>query len=408
MPGVFPKLFTSQDYGAPTLGATAGSLIALLDACLLTGYGSRPMGAITVTGTTAQATVGSGHGLMAGQVILVAGANESQFNGEFKITATGQSTVTYTVPAGTPASATGTTITFKMSPMGWTKVFTGTNKAVYRTAATINTVGLYLRVDDNPTALGFANKVAQVTAYELMTDVDTGFYAVPRPTQNVLNWPKSDGVATSGGLRNWVIYGDDRFFYLWVNPSQTISPSMNGVTVGFGDLDAPQTLDGYGAMLTGYTYDCTQSAALGGGDLAYSVVSAGTAYCPRPSNGIGTPQAISHVSPGTISGSVSGNLGGLGIAWPDPASGGFFLNNVLCADSKGGMRGWLPGMYHILQGLTIGNVSTAVIQHLAQIDGMRNLVGRKLAFMSAGTPQSASYVGSGYFFDLTGPFRNYN
>ncbi|CAG2126923.1 hypothetical protein LMG31506_00240 [Cupriavidus yeoncheonensis] len=407
MPAVYPKLLTSQDYGAPTLPATAGSLIGVLDACLKDGYGSRPIGAVTVSGTTAQANVGTGHGLLAGQVILIAGANESQHNGEFKIAAIGQNTVTYTVPAGTPSPATGT-ITFKMAPLGWNKVFSGTNKAVYRTAATSNTVGLYLRVDDNPTALGFANRVAQVTAYELMTDVDTGFYAVPRPTQNTLNWPKSDNnTGTNGGVRNWAIYGDDRFFYFWVNPSQQQSVSMNGLTVGFGDLDAPQSIDAYGAMLTGYNYDSTQSASVGGGDLAYSIASPMTAYCPRPPNGIGTPQALYHLAPGVVSGSVSGNIAGLGIAWPDATTGGFFLNNVLCTDGKG-FRGWLPGMHHIIQALPLGNATTAVIQHLGQIDGMRNLLGRKLGFMSSGAPQVATYIGSGYFFDLTGPIRNYN
>ncbi|WP_042886296.1 hypothetical protein [Cupriavidus necator] len=404
MPGVFPKLLTSQDYGAPTLGATAGNLLAVLDACLLNGYGSRPVSSISVSGTTAQVFVGSGHGLMAGQVILISGANESQFNGEFKITAIGQTSVTVTVASGLPASATGTVV-FKMAPLGWTKPFSGTNKAVYRTAATINTVGLYLRVDDNPTALGFANRVAQVTAYEMMTDVDTGFYPVPRPAQNVLNWPKSDGTVTNGGLRNWAIYGDDRFFYFWVNPCAVQSLTMNGVTMGFGDLDAQQTMDGYGAILSGFTIDMSSYSSINSGDLAYSIPSGTTGYVPRPPNGIGSPQQIGHVSPGTVSASVSGSLTGP-FGWPDACTGGFFLNNVM-VPAGSGLRGWLPGMYHILQPLPTGSAN-AVIQHLAQIDGMRQLVGKKLAFMSAGSPNAATYIGCGYFFDLTGPIRSFN
>ncbi|WP_354684449.1 hypothetical protein [Cupriavidus necator] len=407
MPAVYPKFLCSLDYGAPTLPATAGSLIALLDACLLNGYGSRPVGSIAVTGTTAQVNVGTGHGLMAGQVILISGANESQFNGEFKITAVGFSSVTITVAAGSPASATGTVV-FKMAPLGWTKPFSGTNKAVYRTAATINTVGLYLRVDDNPTALGWANRVAQVTAYEMMTDVDTGFYPVPRPTQNVLNWPKSDGSAVNGGLRNWAIFGDDRFFYFWVNPYPNISTTMNGVTVGFGDLDAAQTIDGYGAILAGFTIDASSMGSNNPSDLGYSVTSGTTGcYLPRPPNGVGAPQLGAHFSPGTISASNSGNLGNFGVGWPDSCSGGFFLNSVVVIAGTG-MRGYLPGMHHIMQTLPLGTSVASAIQTFAQIDGMRNLLGKKLVFLSSGSPASSSWVGAGYFFDLTGPIRNFN
>jgi hypothetical protein len=236
--------------------------------------------------------------------------------------------------------------------------------------------------------------------------VDTGFYAVPRPTQQVLNWPKSDGSATNGGLRNWAVYGDDRFFYVWVNPCQTQSTTLNGVTVGFGDLDSVQSIDGYGAILGGFTIDGSNSGGNSASDFGYSSISSTTVYLPRPPNGIGAPQAASRFAPGANSAN-SGNQSSLGVGWPDTCTGGFFLNNVLVVAGNG-VRGWLPGMHHILQGLPLGVAANVVIQTFAQIDGMRNLLGKKLVFMSSGAPAASSWVGAGYFFDLTGPIRNYN
>ena len=36
-----PTIFKSTDSGAPVLDGQAGSLVTLLDACLVTGYGSK-------------------------------------------------------------------------------------------------------------------------------------------------------------------------------------------------------------------------------------------------------------------------------------------------------------------------------------------------------------------------------
>ena len=42
------KYFESTDAGAPTLNNAVGSMIAVLDACLITGYNSKSVASITV------------------------------------------------------------------------------------------------------------------------------------------------------------------------------------------------------------------------------------------------------------------------------------------------------------------------------------------------------------------------
>ena len=61
---------------------------------------------ISHSGGTATVTTSTAHGYVTGADVTIAGANESEFNGRFSITKTGDTTFTYT--GGTGASATGT------------------------------------------------------------------------------------------------------------------------------------------------------------------------------------------------------------------------------------------------------------------------------------------------------------
>ena len=85
---------------------------------------------ITTGGTTtATVTTSSPHGFSTGNSIGVFGANEQQFNGPHTITVTGASTFTYTVPTGTPNSATGNPIKVSL-PGSITGTLTGGTSVV--------------------------------------------------------------------------------------------------------------------------------------------------------------------------------------------------------------------------------------------------------------------------------------
>ena len=53
------KWFTSDMRGAPVVSGTAGTLIAMLDACLVTGFGVVTATSVTVSGGVATATLPS-------------------------------------------------------------------------------------------------------------------------------------------------------------------------------------------------------------------------------------------------------------------------------------------------------------------------------------------------------------
>lgn len=113
----------------------------------------------------------------------------------------------------------------------WQKVYSGTNKAVYRA-----TTGqrMYLRVDDTGTTQ------ANVRGYTTMSDVDTGTLAFP----TVANSPtvffyKSNAAAA----RDWRIVGDSRFFLLTAQPNNnTIAETFK---LAFGECTPYDPLDAY-------------------------------------------------------------------------------------------------------------------------------------------------------------------
>ena len=86
---------------------------------------SKSVTSITRSSSTATATV-TAHGYSTGNKVVVSGASQTEYNGEFTITVTGTDTFTYTV-SGTPATpATGTITCYKVPVTPATGTITAT------------------------------------------------------------------------------------------------------------------------------------------------------------------------------------------------------------------------------------------------------------------------------------------
>ena len=120
--------FDSAETGAPTLNNAAGSLIAVLDACLLNGFNLKSI-TINVAGGVATATC-NGHGFSTatGKLVSIAGATPNELNGLKQIASATSNTFTFPAPGVPDGAATGA-ITAKRAPLGWTKVHAAANKA---------------------------------------------------------------------------------------------------------------------------------------------------------------------------------------------------------------------------------------------------------------------------------------
>lgn len=171
------KHYRSDMPSAPVLNGTAGSKIAQLEACLCTGYGLKSATSLVVAGGVATlAFTGGASAAWKDAVILVEGVTGTMvdLNGEQKVTFADATTVKFAT-ALADGTAAGT-ITFKIAPAGWEKVFSKTNVAVFR-SLDIASSKMLLRVDDT------ATMQVRVVGYEAMTDVDTGSGPFPTTAQ---------------------------------------------------------------------------------------------------------------------------------------------------------------------------------------------------------------------------------
>ncbi|MCL9828363.1 hypothetical protein M0F08_24595, partial [Ralstonia solanacearum] len=194
--------FQSNQTGAPQLSGQRGTLIAVLNACLCNGFNLRTLTAITRDGTVATATADAGHGFREDDIVLIAGANEAAYNGEHRIRKVSTNAFQFDVAADAATPATGI-ITAKIAPLGWDMLFSGEDKAVYR-SRDVTSNRLFLRIDETPLAgdgnYGRGPRTALAQMWEVLNDIDNG-------TGKAETWwrkAQNDNATT----RPWVLVGD--------------------------------------------------------------------------------------------------------------------------------------------------------------------------------------------------------
>jgi hypothetical protein len=115
---------------------------------------------------------------------------------------------------------------------GWSKVFSGTNKAVYRAPQGNR---FYLRVDDT----GATGATARVRGHVTMSDVDTGTEQWPSVEAF---WPRSDTADASA--RQWFVIADEKLAYVYVNRSTNLITPLGDLYM-FGDTPSLIPGDAY-------------------------------------------------------------------------------------------------------------------------------------------------------------------
>ena len=184
--------------GAPA-GATnsEGGLIAVLDACLVNGMNSISVTGIVQSAGTATATTASNHNFSIGDIVEVAGATPSAYNGWQRVTAKTSNTFTFAVASGTASPATGT-LTAKHPGAGWAKSFTGTNTAGYQGSTA--GMGHHVQIEDN-NPYADSNASARVRMAAGLTGLNAG-------TQ------MAEQCRISKGATSWLVVADSRTCYV--------------------------------------------------------------------------------------------------------------------------------------------------------------------------------------------------
>jgi len=392
------KYFHSAMTGAPVLSGTTGALIAVLDACLVDGFGLKSVDSIVVAGGIATATIASGHIFEKGTCVTIAGATPSGLTGEKKVLSATTTAFTFDAGGIADGAATGT-ITAKLTPAGFTKLYAGTNLAAYKSANVAATGGV-LRVDDT------AAQQARVRGYETMSDVNTGTGPTPTDTQvsGGLFWPKSTTANTTA--REWVLVADDRTFYILLMPN-SFAP-VKGLLAGFGDMIPNNSADSaYSWFVSGQTATDTglTSSASYPGCLGYSNYNQTTSgrFAPRSYTGLGSSVRLGNANLYLRNGVAwsGGGASGPFVAFPNGPDGGLYYERVRMLEdqvSGSALRGELPGIMHMPQALG------ETFQNKDKMPATAALVGRTLIALRPGNGSATAAIGV-VAADLTGPWR---
>ena len=399
MSGTTVCLLRSTDTGAPVLNGVAGSCIAVLDACLQDGYNSHTNPVFTRVGSTVTVTYATAHGYAADGLskIQVSGCVETDYNGIFTPFNMTSLTFDYTI-TGTPNTpATGTTRITKVAPLGWSKSFAGTNKAVYRSNELTGS-RLYLRVDDTTDS----GKSAGLRGYETMIDVDSGTGLFPTVAQLATGIVVSKAYTANASSRSWFIIGDGFEFYL-LNSMMITAEAPSIVDVyqihHFGDVAYEMASDPYGCCLFGsIAFESGGSPGAFGG---FAFASVGTTLAAQAGHYFA--RNYTQIGGAIAAGKIASPLGGaaLGLngllSYPQPHNNGLYIAPIFIHDTLV-MRGQLKGIYQPLHVRPLGH-NTLLAATNSPINHRLLAIGTT----SSGTTNTASRGET--LIDIDGPWR---
>lgn len=386
----YVQLYKSTDVGAPTLTGQTNSLIALFNKVLVDGYSTVSVTSITRSGATATVTIAANTTLVTGNYVTILGAVETEYNGTFQITVTNSTTFTYTV-TGTPATPASGTITYNKASLQWTRPYTGTNAAVYR-SADVTSNQFYCQVIDNGATAG-GSKEGQIMGFEAMTAYNTGTRQFPNTTQAANGLSIRKSTTADATTRAWSLIGDDRTFYFIANTGDSTAFH----SCAFGHFISAKTGDVYNTFINGEVSFNTASSV---NNLMLNTTNWALLYnstfAARPFHQLpAAPANLSMISiPFYNADQVIGSTAHMAVP-NGPDTGYYVIPATMYENVNGGIRGRFPGMFVPLQVNPVANYET--------MTNIAGLPGVTLTGLSVCAPSVSGVTGL-VFFDTFGPW----
>lgn len=389
--------------GAPQLSGTSGALIAVLDACLITGFGTVSVTSLTVADGIATATVSAGNGFNPHHIILIEGASDPALNGRHRVLLDGNSSTSFSFKTTAANGAASGTISAKYAPVpGWEKPFSAANKAVYR-ATTGNR--FFYRVDDSLPE----KYVAEIRGYETMASVDVGVAPFPLLSR-VSTIEKSNGANATG--KYWDLVADCRAVMFGAQQNASIGAAPYATPARyFGEMVplAPNGDAWCSAVLSSIEKSTSMNLHVGS-NIFYSYRGTAVSYFGTVARGVsgvgGAIDAQCMAVFGNKVGVLSGQDAVFGPA-PSAVDGQIYLSPVYLAEgSAGPARAVVPGAQYVPH--TGVNDMLSVRTIITPAAGP--LAGRQLLALACSNntsiSSSSSISSSGrYLMDITGPWR---
>jgi hypothetical protein len=387
--------FDHTETGAPVLNNAPGSMIGVLDACLVTGFNNRSITSLVVVAGVATATC-AGHGYSGNysKDVEISGATPVSLNGRKQLTFVDTNTFKFAAPSVADQAASGT-ITAKRASLGWQKLFAGTNTAIYK-RSDITSTTIMLRVVDTNVAPASASS-SRWTAIEAASDIDSFSGLSPMAAQIPDGYYVSKGQITSTA-KQWSLVGSSLFFFLTAQYDALLLPSaavddFSSMLYCFGDFFSYKNGDAYNCILSGETSP--------GGGASHGARPLGSPQAGFGTSGLGIlcsrgfSQFAGAVSLGIYGPSLA-NSGSAGqLVFPSPIDSGYLISpkTLLTETVPGGfaVRGVVPGLVYVLGQRSIG--------YREILSDVVDMPGRKLLglFPYAAGPSRVA-------IDLTGPW----
>jgi hypothetical protein len=260
---------------------------------------------------------------------------------------------------GTISGTVGSLITaldaILVTGAGWTKAYSGTNKAAYYN--TLATNHCYVRVDDNATGTGGA-KEALITGYETMTDVDTGNGPFPTTALGaggtIAAYPVRKSNTADGTARNYVAFADAATIYFFVLSGDTAGAYSS---FGFGKFDTKGSGDTWNNFCVANN---AQNTA--GGDQLCQAISApnqsdtdgaGRTVAQRTYTGVAGAVILRKVIDTAFTAYTHGGSGGFNylpmsvgiLPYPNAVDGGLYVIRVRLHETSATFRGLHRGLW---------------------------------------------------------------
>lgn len=218
------KWFSSENLGAPQLSNTWGCMISVLDACLVTGFGSTDVLSVRISSGVATLTFGGSHNIKQFQVIELSGAS-AELNKEHKVLGVTDTTLEFLIDL--PDRVLTGAISCRLAAAKWKKAFSGLNKAVYQ-AKNTDANPYFLRVDNSldPVYSTTRAKYSKVGILETCSGVDdlSGNQVPFDPASPTKNWTGTgSGTSAYVGWAKWFNATDA------TNATASLQPSSSAV-----------------------------------------------------------------------------------------------------------------------------------------------------------------------------------
>lgn len=284
------KFLNSSNLNGPLLNTDWGALVRLYDACLVDGINLLNIASLSISGSSPETsdlvtiTYLTPHGYQQYQVLLLSGSQVEALNGEHRIqsVSTDGLSLTFKIKTNVVDAGNILNIMTKLAPLGWTKEYSGTNRAVYKMNSSNGPNHYFFVLNDNPNnngATGYDSTWARYATTGMAEGLGQDFnpQGLCTPTTWSDIYPRGSGgnvIQGAGkvyyayntynldniydanqvqaGNRRWEIYGDNSYFYLF--NSNNLNYTSYQMT-GCGQYDCIHQGYNYNTFINNNTWD---------------------------------------------------------------------------------------------------------------------------------------------------------